>query len=83
MSLHDDIQNYINDLQALLYETDEQALLNKAREQWGEDDVRYEVLEQFVTSPQKFSKPPDPPEDIKSDGDQQNKTVRKIPFRKI
>jgi hypothetical protein len=63
MSLHDEIQNHINELQDLLKETNEETLLDKAREQWGEDDSRYEVLEQFVESPSssRFRKPPDPP----------------------
>ena len=51
MSLHDEIQIHINELQNLLQETNEETLLDKAREQWGEDDSRYEVLEQFVKSP--------------------------------
>lgn len=50
MNLHNEIQNHISELQDLLTETDEQKLLNKARKQWGEDDSRYEVLEQFVTT---------------------------------
>ncbi len=50
MNLHNEIQIHINELQDLLTETDEQKLLNKARKQWGEDDSRYEVLEQFVTT---------------------------------
>jgi hypothetical protein len=49
------------------------------REQWGEDDSRYEVLEQFVESPSssRFNKPPEPP-DIKPDSDYgvQNKPVK-------
>jgi len=63
MSLHDNIQNYINELQDLLLETDEQKLLDKAYSKWREDDSRYEVLEQFVESPSssKFSKPANPP----------------------
>jgi hypothetical protein len=65
MSLHDDIQSHINELQELLKETNEDTLLDKAREQWGEDDSRYEVLEQFVESPSssRFSKQAKPPLD--------------------
>ena len=78
MSLHDDIQSHINELQELLKETDEDALLDKARKQWGEDDSRYEVLEKFVESPSssRFTKRADPP-DIKpdADGGGQNKPI--------
>ena len=60
-------------------ETNEETLLYKAREQWGEDDSRYEVLEQFVESPSssRFSERADKP-DIKpdSDGGVQNKPVK-------
>jgi hypothetical protein len=62
MSVHNAIQNYIHDLQDLLKETNEQALIDKARELWGQDDARYEVLEQFVESPSKFNKPAKPAE---------------------
>jgi hypothetical protein len=62
MSLHDDLQNYIHELQALLQETHEQALIDKARDLWGQDDARYEVLEQFVASSgDRFAKPANPP----------------------
>jgi len=76
MSLHDDVQNYINNLQKLLNETTEQALINKARTLWKKDDARYKVLKQFLES-EKFAKPADPP-DIKpdSDGGVQNKPVK-------
>ncbi len=75
MSLHDDIQNYINDLQALLTESHDKTLLKNAREQWGEEDGRYEVLEEFVNSPpsSRFSQSADPA-DIKPD---QNEPVNK------
>ena len=59
MSLHDDLQNYINELQNLLKETNEETLLDKACKQWGQDDARYEVLEQFLES-ERFSKPAKP-----------------------
>jgi hypothetical protein len=75
MSLHNAIQNYINDLQDLLNETTEQALIDKARELWGQDDVRYEVLEQFVESPSKFNKPPKPPAPESGQGND-NKPVK-------
>jgi hypothetical protein len=79
MSLRDDIQSHINELQDLLKETNEETLLDKARKQWGEDDSRYEVLEQFVDSPSpsKFRERADPP-DIKPDPDDgvQNKPVK-------
>ena len=70
MSLHDDIQSHINELQELLLETDEQKLLDKAYNKWGEDDSRYEVLEKFVESPSssRFSERADKP-DIKPDPD--------------
>jgi len=76
MSIHDDIQSHINELQELLQETDEETLLDKAREQWGEDDSRYEVLEQFVESPSssRFSKPADPPAPESPGG--QNKPIK-------
>ena len=74
MSLHHAIQNYINELQTLLAETDEQVLLDKAREQWGQNDVRFEVLEQFFELELKFEKPADPP-DAKPDPEE-NKSVR-------
>jgi hypothetical protein len=81
MSLHDDIQSHINELQDLLKETNEDMLLDKAREQWGEDDSRYEVLEQFVESPSssKFSKPAAPPapeSGSNNDSSVQNKPVK-------
>ena len=78
MSLHDDLQNYIHELQALLQETHEQALIDKARDLWGQDDARYEVLEQFVASSgDRFNKPADPPKDTKPDKkDQGNKSIR-------
>jgi len=79
MSLHDEIQSHINYLQELLKETNEETLLDKAREQWGEDDSRYEVLEQFVksASSSRFSERADPP-DIKPDSNDgvQNKPVK-------
>jgi len=50
MNLHNNIQNYVNELQNLLHETDEQALIDKASEVWKKDDARYEVLEQFWES---------------------------------
>jgi len=60
-------------------ETNEETLLYKAREQWGEDDSRYEVLEQFVESPSssRFSERADPP-DIKPEpnGGGQNKPIK-------
>jgi gamma-glutamylcysteine synthetase len=61
MNLHDAIRNDINDLQKLLNETTEQALIDKARTLWEkddipiEDDARYEVLEHFLES-EKFAK---------------------------
>lgn len=78
MSLHNDIKNYINELQELLNETDEQKLIDKAYAKWGEDDSRYEVLEQFVESSRgssksatrgfdSFDKPSGPPADTKPD----------------
>ncbi|MCK5719611.1 MAG: hypothetical protein KAH84_06635 [Thiomargarita sp.] len=81
MNLHESIQNYINELQALLNETDEQKLINKAYKQWGEDDARYEVLEQFVESlsASRFKQPAKPaaPESNQGDGGQiQNKPVK-------
>ena len=79
MSLHDEIQRHINYLQELLLETDEQKLLDKAYKKWGEDDSRYEVLEQFVksASSSRFSERADPP-DIKPDSNDgvQNKPVK-------
>ncbi len=82
MSLHDDIQIHINELQDLLKETNEDTLLDKAREQWGEDDSRYEVLEQFVKSPSpsssRFNKQAKPlaPEPGQDGGSVQNKPVK-------
>jgi hypothetical protein len=80
MSLHDEINSYINDLQSLLTASDEKTLLKKAREDWGQDDPRYEVLEYFVNSPPsyKFNKPPKPlePESSSNDSTQENKPVR-------
>jgi len=80
MSLHDEIQNYINELQNLLKETNEETLLDKACKQWGEDDSRYEALEQFVesASSSRFNKPPDPPapESSQEGGSIQNKPVK-------
>jgi len=80
MSLHDEIQIHINDLQNLLKETNEETLLDKAREQWREDDPRYEVLEQFVESPSssrfnKQAKPPAPESGSGNDSSLQNKPV--------
>ena len=75
MNLHDEIKNNINELQDLLHETDEQAWLDKAREQWGEEDFRYEVLEQFVESSSKFSQQAKPPKP-ESSGGQDNKPIR-------
>ncbi|MDM8566831.1 hypothetical protein QUF74_14405 [Candidatus Halobeggiatoa sp. HSG11] len=88
MNLHNNIQSYIKELQELLNETDEQKLLDKAYKKWGEDDSRYEVLEQFAESSQgssksatrfdSFDKPADPPADTKPDsnGGGQNKPVK-------
>jgi len=56
MNLHEAIQFYIDQLQELLKVTDEQALLDKACEQWDRDDPRYEVLEQLVELMVKFNK---------------------------
>jgi len=75
MSLHDAIQNHINDLQKLLNETTEQALIDKARELWGQDDSRYEVLEQFVKSSSKFNKQAKPAEP-ESGHTSENKSVK-------
>jgi len=76
MSLHDDIQNHINDLQKLLNETTEQALIKKARELWGKEDYRFKVLKQFVASSgDRFSQSADPA-DIKPDHDLGNKPVK-------
>jgi len=82
MSLHDEIKTYINDLQALLTESHDKTLLKNAREQWGEEDGRYEVLEQFVNSPSssKFNKPADPA-DIKPDKEPGNKPVKRVSGR--
>jgi len=81
MSLHDDIKIHINELQNLLKETNKDTLLDKARKQWGEDDSRYEVLEQFVESPSssRFNKQPKPPAPEPSGqegGSVQNKPVK-------
>ena len=77
MSLHDDIQNHINDLQKLLNETTEPALIKKARELWGKEDYRFKVLKQFVASSgDRFAKPADPPAPEPSGG-QDNKPVQK------
>jgi hypothetical protein len=80
MSLHDEINLYINDLQALLTESNEKTLLKNAREQWGEEDGRYEVLEEFVNSPpsSRFNKPADPPatESGGNDSTPTNKPIR-------
>ncbi len=80
MSLHDEINLYINDLQALLTESNEKTLLKNAREQWGEEDGRYEVLEEFVNSPpsSRFSQSADPPatESGGNDSTQENKSIR-------
>ncbi|MDM8568325.1 hypothetical protein QUF50_02180 [Thiotrichales bacterium HSG1] len=56
MNLHNNIQSYIKELQELLNETDEQKLIDKAYVKWGEDDSRYEVLEQFIESSQGSSR---------------------------
>jgi len=80
MTLHNNIQNYINDLQDLLKVTDEQALIDKARTLWeeGQDDARYEVLEQFLES-EKFAKPPDPP--APESGDDGGISIQNKPVR--
>ena len=76
MSLHQKIQAYINELQQLLTIAAEQTLLDTAREQWGENDVRYAVLEQFVTD-SRFNKPAAPPvESGSSSESEQNKPVK-------
>jgi hypothetical protein len=76
MLLHQKIQDYINELQQLLTVSDEQTLLDTARKQWGEKDVRYEVLEQFVTEI-RFNKPSAPPAESGSSSEsQQNKPVK-------
>jgi len=80
MSLHDEIQSHINELQDLLKETNEDTLLKKARKQWGENNSRYEVLEQFVesSSSSRFNKPAKPlaPESGQDGGSVQNKPVK-------
>ena len=81
MSLHDDIQSHINDLQKLLNETTEPALIKKARELWGKEDYRYKVLKQFVASSgDRFAGPAEPPVESKPDPDDghkiQNKPIR-------
>ncbi|HEW98570.1 MAG: hypothetical protein DRR16_07595 [Candidatus Parabeggiatoa sp. nov. 3] len=78
MSLHDDIQSHINDLQKLLNETTEPALIKKARELWEKEDYRFKVLKQFVASSgDRFAKQADPPKDIKPDNNEpENKAVK-------
>jgi hypothetical protein len=81
MSLHDEIKKYLNELQELLTETTEQALIDKARALWGEDDVRYEVLEQLLEESYKFrtqSKPaePEPPQQGENPITLQNKPIK-------
>jgi hypothetical protein len=81
MSLHDEIQNHINELQDLLKESNEETLLDKARQQWGEEDSRYEVLEQFVESPpsSRFStraKPAESEPSGEEGGSVQNKPIK-------
>lgn len=76
MLLRQNIESYINELQQLLTISDEQTLLDTARQQWGENDVRYEVLEQFVND-SRFNKPSAPPvESGPSSESQQNKPVK-------
>lgn len=60
MTLHHALTNYIKELQDLLSEPDEQALLDQAEKRWTALDYRYQVLLKFVeplTAPQKFGKP--------------------------
>jgi hypothetical protein len=79
MNLHEAIEIYIDELQELLKVTDEQALLDKACEQWDRDDPRYEVLEQLVGLMRKFNKPAKPlgPESQSGSGnDPTNKPVK-------
>ncbi len=71
MSLHTAIEYHVVELQSLLTEKDEQRLLDKAREQWGEEDARYEVLAQFVELQhvqQKFADSSKPAESEKKAG---------------
>ncbi len=78
MPLHDEIKKYINDLQELLTETTEQALIDKARTLWKEDDARYEVLEQLLDS-EKFKTQAEPPAPESTQGENpnlQNKPIR-------
>ncbi len=75
MSLHNNIQSYIKDLQDLLNQPNAQALLDKAGEKWEEHDLRYAVLEQLAAT-EKFDKPAGGPDPESGQNGDQNKSVK-------
>jgi hypothetical protein len=80
MYFKEGIRDYVEKLQELLKEKNDQDLLNKAEEiLGGQDDYRYLVLEQFLDSVEsRFINSPseDPPKETSPTDDEPTRTVK-------